>query len=59
MSDPMARPDPDAILRELREMVSDSDPDSAARSRRYCELIGELDDWLSIGGELPADWQHN
>ncbi len=48
--------DPNATLRELREMIGDSDPHSAARSRRYAELIESLDDWLSSGGFLPSDW---
>lgn len=49
--------DPDVVLCELRGMVTDSDPDNAARSRRYAELVGALDDWLSNGGSLPKAWQ--
>jgi hypothetical protein len=51
--------DPDANLREIREILSESrirytvNPAHVARLR---ELIEALDGWLSRGGFLPAAW---
>jgi hypothetical protein len=48
--------DPNAALREIREIVGTSDPHSEARLVRLTELVGGLDDWLVSGGFLPDDW---
>lgn len=48
--------DPNANLAELRELASaqlnggQTDPD------RMAELVEALDEWITRGGFLPADW---
>ena len=49
--------DPEIALIELREMAQDlvwSQPQSS----RFAELFIGLDEWLSAGGFLPADWAY-
>lgn len=46
--------DPNANLREVRDLVENDDPDS------YYELVGlidGLDRWLTYGGFLPDEWE--
>lgn len=47
--------DPDATLRELRELAARSafDADDAIR---FAQLVEALDGWLSRGGFLPKAW---
>jgi hypothetical protein len=53
--------DPNAALKEIREIVKD--PDSNLDSgrvgtlSRLIDLIDGLDGWISKGGFLPRDWQ--
>lgn len=51
--------DIDATLAMIRDYVADvleSDCDSDA-AIELAELVSGLDDWISRGGYLPADWQ--
>jgi len=55
--------DPNAALAALRRLVIvNREPtlDTATvlqRLDRACELFEALDEWISRGGFLPADWQ--
>ncbi len=60
--------DPEANLREQRklaaEIVSAPDPVDEAgyieldeRANRLADLVQALDEWLTKGGFLPADWR--
>lgn len=46
--------DPDAALRELRELHVSGSPEDFERA---VELIIGLDGWLLKGGVPPKDWQ--
>lgn len=51
--------DPNATLERLREIVqwwNEGDAD-ASDLETAVELVESLDQWLSKGGYLPADWQ--
>jgi hypothetical protein len=52
--------DPNATLREIRELLADPVPaDSGlwgSRLERLAELVEALDGWLSKGGFLPDGW---
>lgn len=46
--------DPDAALKELRELHASGGPDDF---ERVMELIIGLDEYLQRGGSLPVDWR--
>ncbi len=50
--------DPDANLEELRRLVAQRHGGGLDEHDvlRLADLIESLDDWLSRGGFLPADW---
>jgi hypothetical protein len=54
--------DPNANLEEQRNLVAvilradHDDIDITAAATRLAELVEALDQWLSNGGFLPADW---
>jgi hypothetical protein len=65
--------DPDGALRQLRGLIAhclhDADHDPAIGSaptsfqwmrdaREALQRVQDLDEWLSTGGRLPADWSH-
>lgn len=45
--------DPDATLKEIREIHAEGEPESM---ERLLELIVSLDNWLSRGGRPPSSW---
>lgn len=51
--------DPNATLAELRELIGQWEHGTwgEARTDRAMGLAHALDEWLSGGGYLPADWQ--
>ena len=54
--------DPDANLRELRELASvivNEDEVTSINATRLAELAIALDEWITAGGFLPAAWQNN
>lgn len=52
---------PDATLEELRLLMSDYDRHGLAVGQeaidRMVELMTALDEWITKGGFLPADWR--
>lgn len=58
--------DPNATLAEIRQLTTEiaRQVDSGAiiaydeydALRRLCELMQGLDEWITLGGFLPADW---
>ena len=56
--------DPDATLREIRARIVSIRQRAALEGVDYdaeqlVELVQSLDDWLSSGGFLPADWSRH
>jgi hypothetical protein len=51
--------DPNAALKQLRELVAESiaDVNTDGREDEIAEAFGDLDGWLSKGGSLPHDWE--
>ena len=52
--------DPNATLREIRELIATIEKDVFPlphQERRLMELVSLLDGWMSGGGRLPDDWQ--
>lgn len=56
--------DPDANLREQREIVARMRDDETARTldafselERLTDLVETLDEWLSTAGHLPREWE--
>ncbi len=51
--------DPNALLRELRELASAVDAsmeDASFRAEELSSKFADLDGWLTGGGFKPADW---
>lgn len=48
--------DPNAALAEIRSILADRAEDGTWDAERLAELINGLDDWITGGGFLPADW---
>lgn len=52
--------DPNATLAEIRELI---ETENTLKDGQYTDDIIErfeaLDEWLSKGGFLPADWDNN
>lgn len=50
--------DPDATLREMRELVGTFNEDPECFDpHRLVELVEALDEWLVGGGFLPSAWR--
>lgn len=52
--------DPNQTLESIRELIKAAETDVAVyyeESGYMFSLIEVLDEWLSQGGYLPADWQ--
>lgn len=51
--------DPNANLAEQRRILArfNADEASLADAERLAELVAALDEWISRGGFLPAEWQ--
>lgn len=58
--------DPNAALKELRELTKGCHEEVTdllvlgtfeVRARRVVELFEYLDEWITKGGFLPADWR--
>jgi hypothetical protein len=56
-----ARLDPNQTLKEIRDIVGESERKGATptqeQAERLVELAAALDRWLSSGGFLPRAWQ--
>lgn len=51
--------DPDAALAELRELLGERPIDCEWPDfDRFCELVENLDGWITRGGFLPAVWRN-
>lgn len=48
--------DPNAALTEMRAIIASCQDGRDYDADRLAELAGALDQWLSSGGFLPADW---
>ena len=50
--------DPNVTLAQIRELVSENEYRDlyADETDRLVELVQSLDQWISKGGFLPADW---
>lgn len=59
MTEPQAF-DPDRGLDDVRELISDWSVSNAGRrdelAEQIIELVEQMDNWLTGGGPLPADW---
>lgn len=52
--------DPNCVLARIRELVvasPDTSGDAVEQLADLQEAFDNLDEWLSKGGYLPADWQ--
>lgn len=50
--------DPNAALGAIRELVTDgADGLDEGRAELLRDLVADLDEWITRGGFLPADWQ--
>lgn len=49
--------DPDAAIREIRDIAKDFIWSDEGDGYRLAELIDSLDSWISNGGYLPLDWE--
>lgn len=50
--------DPNATLKEIRELLAANNKGEEIDVDRLCELIEALDRWLVGGGFLPRVWKH-
>lgn len=51
--------DPNAALAEIRELVKrENDDQDGSWAIAAVERFEALDEWITNGGFLPADWQH-
>jgi len=53
--------DVNATLSKIRKLCSDTElasstEDAARIGAELAEAVGDLDDWVTMGGYLPADW---
>jgi hypothetical protein len=49
--------DPNAALADIRSILADRAEDGSWDADQLAERINDLDNWLTRGGFLPADWQ--
>lgn len=50
--------DPNKTLAAIREILyEESEATQEEDLQNLCDLMESLDEWLSNGGFLPADWQ--
>lgn len=55
--------DPEECLKEIRAQLlifnlSTDDHELMTAAGKVCELVEAMDNWLSSGGFIPADWQN-
>lgn len=49
--------DPDACLKEIREVVSQINDGVPGLATALAELVDALDEWIAKGGFLPNAWR--